>query len=277
MGALTINDMGAGPESSAPLCVEYPQFSPVPVPEGSDAVEAWIGTIQPFTDDESARGFLTSIEDDRELFISSGTVRTGLTRRKPHWADPLLLHMDVRCKILLLIQPYPAHPRAYLLNPRFPEHYSWVHPHPRFDFSIRWQNKIVPGLCVYSASEFQLSPGTDRNTQFLDQAVLYVARHLIWLRTRQLYRGFPPRGVLLHTPRPGELIPDDRPVVIAAAHRREKPILDYWAGYWAGPVAHAMSPAEHLKSIRPTHECWCTSGLPYGKCHRSPDEIATTR
>ena len=260
------------PLKAVPLSLFYPQFTQVVVPGGADADSAWIGEIQPFTSDTAARAFLHDIEAGKSIWVSGGRVQ----ERGPsgiHWADPLLLNMTARCKLLILTRRFPAHPRAYLLNPEFPEHYSFTHPHPRFDLTITWEGKKVPGLCVYSAAEFKFDPKEERNRQFLDQVTLYVARHLIWLRTRQLFRGFPPKGQLLRVLLPGDQIGDDRPVLRQPAFGNNKPIFDFWAGYWPGGTALAFDPATHLSRIKPHHECWCGNGKLYGMCHR-PEDVA---
>jgi hypothetical protein len=254
------------------LSADYPQFTRVIVPEGSNADSAWIGEIQPFASDDVAKAFLHRIETSGPIWVSSGRIRKEISG-KPHWADPLLIGMGVRCKLLILMQPAPAHPRAYLLNPVFPEHYSLVHPHPRFDQMIVWNHKNVPGLCIYSAPEFQYDPMRERISQFLEQATLFVARHLIWLRTRQLLRGFPPTGTLLRVLRPGEALLNDKPVLVQPAVGTGKPLLDYWAGYWPGPIAHASNAATHLSIIRSHYECWCGTGVAYGACHRPADLV----
>jgi hypothetical protein len=257
-------------QSATSLSADYPQFTRVIVPEGSNATSAWIGEIQPFTSNDIAKAFLHKIETNGPIWVSSGRIREE-SLGKPHWADPLLVGMDVRCKLLILMQPSPAHPRAYLLNPLFPEYYSVVHPHPRFDQMVVWDYKNVPGLCIYSAPEFRYDLKRERMSQFLEQATLFVARHLIWLRTRQLFRGFPPTGTLLRVLRPGEILLNDKPVLIHPAVGAGKPTLNYWAGYWPGPTSHAFNAATHLRTIRTHHECWCGTGVSYGACHRPED------
>lgn len=258
------------PQFAAPLSSEYPQFTRVVLPGGSNAESAWVGEVQPFASDVAARAFLHDVEAGRTIWVSSGRIQEK-TAAGVHWADPLLTGMSVRCKLLILVQPAPAHPRAYLLDPYFPEHYSVIHPHPRADLTIEWSGKRVPGLCVYSAAEFAFDPSRDRSSQFLDQATLYVARHLIWLRTRQLFRGFPPKGILLRAPLPGEQVFIDKPVMRQAATGNASPIIDYWRGYWPGATAVAFDAGTHLSRIRPNQECWCGAGEPYGVCHRPAD------
>lgn len=260
------------PQVAASLSSEYPQFTRVLPPTNSDAESAWIGEIQPFTSDIAARAFLHKIEKEDPIWISSGRIREE-SLGEPHWADPLLVGMSIRCKLLILIQATPSHPRAYLLSPLFAEHYSLVHPHPRSDQTVVCDGKNVPGICIYSAPEFKYEPTRERNSQFLDQATLYVARHLIWLKTRQLFRGFPPHGTLLKVLTPGEMLLSDKPTLIRPAMGNAKPILDYWTGYWPGPTSQAFNSATHLRSIRASQECWCGSGVLYGTCHRPGDLI----
>lgn len=259
------------PHTAASLSSEYPQFTSVQLPIGSTAESAWIGEIQPFASDDSARTFLHEIEAGKPIWLVGGRIQEA-PPSKTHWADVMLTNMSLRCKLLVLIQPTPAHPRAYLLRPLFAEHYSYVHPHPRSDQQIEWDNRKIPGLCIYSASEFKYDPHRERNAQFLDQVTLYIARHLIWLRTRQLFRGTPPNGIVLRMLLPGDMLFNDKPAIVQPGIGDRKPVLDYWAGYWPGPTALAFNAATHLKSIRSHHQCWCGSGIAYQDCHRLADQ-----
>jgi hypothetical protein len=101
----------------------------------------------------------------------------------------------------------------------------------------------------------------ERSAQFIDQVSLWVARHLIWLRTRRLYRNSLGGISEIFVPMPGE------PVGYAS------PSGQFWRGHWAGPRARATTAAEHVRSISPNTECWCGSGTNYGGCHR-PREAA---
>lgn len=265
------------PQTAAPLSLEYPQFTQVIPPEKSKAESAWIGEIQPFASDKAALAFLHKIEKAEPIWVSSGRIREEVCLGEAHWADPLLVGMSIRCKLLILVMPAPSHPRAYLLSPLFSEHYATVHPHPRFDQSIVWDGRKVPGLCIYSASEFKYDAARERNSQFLEQVTLYVGRHLIWLKTRRLLRGYPPNGVLLKILMPGEPLYVDDFIQRQAAIGGGKPILDYWTGYWPGPTARSFNAATHVKTIRAHDECWCGSGIGYGACHRPTDLISQSQ
>lgn len=264
------------PFPAASLSQDYLQFTRVRTPGSSSAESAWIGEIQPFASNECARAFLHDVENGKEVWLSGGRIREASSIGS-HWADPLLVGMSVKCRLLVLVQPGPAHPRAYLLRPLYAEHYSYVHPHPRFDQQIEWRGAKISGLCIYSASEFEYDPDRERISQFLDQVTLYVARHLIWLRTRRLLRGVPPGGEVLRMLRPGEMLVDDRPVVVSPARGSQKAVWDYWSGYWPGPIAEAFNPKTHFRKIHPHKECWCGSGLIYESCHRPSDAAAAVR
>jgi hypothetical protein len=260
------------PARTAPWLNDYPQFETAPIPEKSGAVSAWRGKIKPFNSGPSARAFLRDAEAGEEIWISAGQIKDSIPIGA-HWADEYLVGMDRECTVLILKMPAPAHPRAYLINPAFPEHYSWVHPHPRFNETIEWEKRRIPGLCVYSPPEFKYDESQDKMRQFLDQVTIFVGKHLIWLKTRQLFRGYPPEGELIAKRRPDEPIISDFPVKVGrSTDPNVKPIWDYWAGLWPGPVAAGRSPQTHLNTIAPDQECWCGRGVRYGNCHRTSDK-----
>jgi hypothetical protein len=257
---------------AAPLTPDYPQFVPVELPRDGISIAAWKGTIQPFADDETARSVLADVEAERTLFIAAGSIRGG-GKPVPHWANPLLVGMNLECEVLICIQP-EALPRAYLLKPRFEAYYDnlEIHPHPRGDQAINYAGARIPGLCVISGAEFVFDPHQNFHTQFLDQLTQYVAKHLIWLKTRRLYRLCEARKTDLYTPRPGEFINERPPTPqIVALPSGPKAVWDFWSGYWPGKGAKAMNPLEHVRQIRRNQRCWCGLAKLYCDCHRPLD------
>jgi len=257
---------------AAPLTPDYPQFVPVETPNDGITVSAWRGIIQPFMDDETARSVLADVEAERTLFIAAGSICGG---GKPvsHWANPLLVDMNVKCEVLICIQP-EALPRAYLLKPRFEVYYEnlEIHPHPRGDQAIKYAGARIPGLCVVSGAEFVFNPDQNFHTQFLDQVTQYVAKHLIWLKTRRLYRLCESRKTALYTPHPGEVICERPPTQhIVALPTGPVSVCDFWSGYWPGKGAKAMNPLEHIRQIRLNQRCWCGLAKEYAQCHRPLD------
>ena len=108
--------------------------------------------------------------------------------------------------------------------------------------------------------------------QFMDQLTIYLGKHLIWLSTRQLFRGYPPVGTLIGKREPGEVLMSDLPVLISRGNGHVKPVYDYWAGFSPGPVALGRDPASHLRTIPQDRECWCGTGVRYGLCHRVKEQ-----
>jgi hypothetical protein len=259
---------------AASIAVNYPQFRSVSVHADTKAHAAWEGTIQPFTSDNAARMFLRSMEADVRLGVSEGTLLCGDKAPNDfHWADPFLLGIAERCRVLVLSFAPPVHARSYLLNPEFSRAFLSYHPHPRADLEIRLDKRTLSGLCVYSAAEFNFGGEVDLIVEYLDQASLFVARHLIWLRTRRLHRFVGGKRQLIYSPKPGELIVDTEVGIRNAVMASVKiPEPQFWDGYWPGRVARA-SGREHLSFIKPDKECWCGSGQPYGSCHRPVEEL----
>lgn len=257
---------------SAPLTRDYPQFFRTANPNDGLTIEAWKGVIQPFADDATARSVLADVEANRQLYISAGSIRNS-SALADHWANPLLVGMDIACEVLICIQPH-AFPRAYLLSPRFARHYDspQIHPHPRGDQTVEYEKAQIPGLCVVSGSEFQFDSEQNFHTQFLDQVTQYVAKHLIWLKTRRLYRFSGTGKSILYTPRPGEVIFDHPPKQhVICLPTGPIGVVDFWSGYWPGKSARATTPLEHIRQIRKVQRCWCGVDQPYGDCHFASD------
>jgi hypothetical protein len=160
------------------------------------------------------------------------------------------------------------HPVAFSLRPEI----SWYrfpgHPHLRIDIPLQYGGRTLHGLCVYSAADFAYGRDVPRIVQFADQVSGYLARHLVWERTRRL-EDF--AGRILYQPKPGELILDTEPQM---QPRESLPFLKHpkrhperlWRGHWLGKSAPA-GPQLHLATIRPSQECWCGSGKRYKLCH----------
>ena len=256
------------------LTPDYHQFVQVEPPADGLTVSAWRGVIQPYLDDAAARSILCDIEAERTLWISSGSIRPG-TSTESHWAHPLLVNMATACEVMVCTQT-DAVPRAYLLSPRYKMYYAdtTVHPHPRGDQIINYDGGPLPGLCVFSSAEFRFVEDVDYYTQFLDQLTQYVAKHLIWLRTRRLYRKIGNVIAPLYQPLPGEKIVESAPSFRQVQTPSGlKLAMDFWSGYWPGRPAKAITPAEHLRQIKPTQPCWCGRHKLYGECHRNSDSV----
>jgi hypothetical protein len=268
MGALLVASSAYLPvlPSAALEIPDYPQFERIPVPAGSGASCAWIGTIQPFYDDAAGRAFLRCVESGLPFDVIEGTIIAKQESNAEHWADPWLVEMGMRFRLIVLEFIGSEHPKAYALQPEISRSSHPLHPHLRTDKVIIVGRRELPALCVYSGAAFSYSPEWPRIVQFLDQTTAFIGRHIIWLKTRiEIPARF---GGTFRVPSPGEPIFDHLPRVetdpIASIRPRS---FARWYGYWPGPVAPSGI-SEHLRTIRPSSECWCCSGKKYGECHR---------
>ncbi|MGD0097988.1 MAG: SEC-C domain-containing protein [Terracidiphilus sp.] len=261
MAAPVLSPLSLVPRDAAPELTDYPQFKPCDSPEESGAIRAYKGYIRPFSDDQTARDILRAIESHIPLQISEGRLSLESSHIQKHPFEDFLVGMAVPFVIMVVEFKGTEHPRAFLLRPRMVPRYS-LSPHLRTDKSVRIDGRSQPALCVYSGSLFQYRTDRDPLEQFLDQTSTYLAKYLIWLRTRQLFFDSPD-GMrhFVYKRKPQETFTE-----IDLVQSRDL----YWDGYWPGPIAPSW-PAQHLATIKREDECWCWSGKPYGDCCRAID------
>jgi hypothetical protein len=268
-----------GSESSEqPVDRFYRSFFEAEPPPGSSVSKAWRGTIQPFASDEIAKKLLRHLDRDLPVDVDHGELRPikGAESVIEHWLEPMLVQMTTRFSILVLDYGNDQHPRGFSLRPRISTSVFPGHPHLRLDQSIVQCGYELQALCVYSAAEFRYSTVAPRIVQYLDQIAIYLAKHLIWMRTRRLYEVA--TGTLLYAPIEGQIVIDTEPRSakhIFGISREWKEATKVWRGYWPGTIAPSGAPA-HVKTISRTAQCWCGSGRSYGLCHR-PFEVSQAR
>jgi len=250
----------SAPPTAAPDLSDYTQFVARSVPEGSGAVRAYEGFIRPFSDDATARRVLRAIEEGVPLQVCGGRLDVELSEEKDHPHDTYLIDMAEPFTILLLEFPESEHPRTYLLDPPMVPRLSQCH-HLRGDKPIQVDGGPLAALCVYSGTVQRFDGSRSRLEQQLDQTATYLAKYLIWLRTRQLYRRTNEGPKLVRRRAPHGKI------TLAEALRAQDL---FWDGYWPGPCAPSGA-AAHLATIKPEEECWCWSGKAYGECCRPGD------
>ncbi|MGD0735204.1 MAG: SEC-C domain-containing protein [Terracidiphilus sp.] len=253
------------PLPAASGIADYPQFTAFSVPYEIGARSAYKGFIRPFSDDATARRVLQAFEEELPVQVSGGRLEAYATVLKPHKYDDLLVGMTVPFTILLLEFSGTEHPRAFLLDPPTIPGLSQS-PHLRTDKPVEIDGKSYPALCVYSGSLYQYESDRSRLEQFLDQTATYLAKYLIWLRTRKLCRS------TSHGPEP-VLSRIQTGTVHLTEQQRSRGL--FYAGYWPGRSAPA-GPMAHLATIKPDDQCWCWSGDNYGDCCRPRDLAAKT-
>lgn len=224
-------------------------------------MRAFRGFIRPFSDNHTACDVLRAIEANVPLHTSGGRLSAEAPHLQRHSFEDYLIEMAVPFTILVLEFDGTEHPRAFLAEPRMVPRFSMC-PHIRTDKSVRINGLLEPALCVYSGSCFKYEAGRDRLEQFLDQTTTYMAKYLIWLRTRQLFRhsDYGTRQ-FVYKRKPDEPVSEIETLLSRNI---------YWDGYWPGRCAPFGS-TQHLATIKRGDECWCWTGKRYADCCRSRD------
>lgn len=255
----------------------YPSFFEAEPPKGSLASKCWCGMFQPFADGDAARILLRHLDRDQPVAISQGTLSVTTDANFPtHPMEPMLIDMTVQFSVLILGYDNGQHPRAFCMTPRISSAVFPGHPHLRLDQTIEHHGHELTALCIYSAAEFKYAAGLPKIVQYLDQTAIFLAKHLIWIRTRRLYEAA--TGRQLYALPAGQLIIDAEPPVakyVFGASREFKTPPRIWQGFWPGTTA-ASGARAHTETINRVAECWCGSGELYGVCHR-PLEAASLR
>src|SRR6266568_387500 len=262
------------PNSDEPLDQYYRSFFEMEVPPGTSASQAWFGRIRPFKNDDDARKLLRLLDRNMQVDVDQGTLipASNAPDFPAHRLESLLASTGITFSLVVLNYE-KRHPEAYSVAPYIDRITHPGQPHLRLDRVLTHGGRKLPALCVYSAAEYRYSANVPRLVEFLDQTATYLAKHVIWLRTRQLYHGA--TGALLYAPRCGEVVVDlearDTDFVpgVCRTCRQSRRI---WYGYWAGTSA-PMGSKEHVSTIQPHSPCWCGSGQQYRFCHK-PGEVA---
>ena len=267
-----IQNIGEVDKSAFP---EYPQFTATIVPgplrlatnsvsglivEQMTPARVWQGIIVPFETDADARLALRILAVDGAIPVHGGTLRpSARTHLAKHPAEFRLTATDLAFDVLVVEFDAPAHPWAFSLSPSIFQPYPGYHPHLRMDRSLCLPSKELHALCVYSSAEFAFDLSRAIVPQFIDQVAIFLAKHVIWLRTLRL---FGMDGVMIHDGIDMSTLMSTLPAEsvwsIVPAARNE------WMGLWPG--SSALSGAAHL-SLDTERECWCGKGKLYKDCH----------
>jgi hypothetical protein len=252
----------AAPVAPAPPIPAYPQFVETVLPDGCAAVRAYRGTIRPFSDDATARRVLRAITANEPLCVSAGRLDSSAANLPIHRWEDYLVDMPVPCTVVVLEFLGSKHHSAYLIDPIQVPRFS-ANRHTWGKSKVVIDDQAIPELCVYSGNLFKYDPACDRLPQFLNQLSTYLAKHLIFLRTRMLYR-LHKDGTLHMVKRRKPWEPVRRGVPTLGEQLR-------WLGFWPGQAA-PQGAAEHLRTVDPDGECWCNSGLLYRDCHMKQEQ-----
>jgi hypothetical protein len=255
------------PAVPAPPIASYPQFYESAIPEGSGASHAYRGFIRPFSDDANAKRVLRSIDAHQPLSVSSGRLDSDADHLPLHPLGDYLVNMAIPLTVVVLEFAGKRHPSAYLVDP-LPVRRLSANAHIWWNKALIIDGEAVPELCIYSGNLFTYDSGFERLPQFLNQLSTYLAKHLIFLRTRMLHR-LQKNGTarLVRKRRPEE------PITLNSIKLFDNLL---WFGKWVGKIAPNGS-LMHLRTVDPNGECWCNSGEIYKNCHQSQDFAAYRR
>ena len=246
--------------SAAPELEIYDQFRSCALPEKSGASRAYLGFIRPFSEDAIAVRVACALDRDLPVQVDAGRLDVSESGAPQLPFEKVLIKMALPFSVLALEFADSRRPRTYLVDPPIVPRVSDPE-HLRLDQCITVNGVVLPALCVYSGSLLEFTGDRTHVEQVLDQTAIYLAKYLVWLKTRRLYRRTATGIELVRERRPGEQ-------ALAAAIERSNDL--FWRGYWPGRCAPS-SPAGHLATIRPENECWCWSGKRYGECCRDKD------
>lgn len=267
------NSLGkAGP----PAFPEYPQFMPAQSPgplhltsrthDDQPTIEevipsrAWQGLIAPFASDEEARLALRMLAADEPISVHGGTLLPTPTagKLKRHPMEHRIIGTGLIFDILVTEFETTPHPWVFSLSPPISQSQQKFHPHLRSDRSLQLRSKELHGLCIYSAAEFSFKPDRHPLPQFLDQVSIFLGKHVIWLKTLQLFnRG----GKCIHDGIDMNTFMSTIPADAIWSISPAEP--NFWRGFWPGRSA-ANGPGHLL--LNPAGECWCGKGKPYKDC-----------
>lgn len=266
---------------SSAVAEHYPHVAPADPPAGSGAVRAWTAQIQPFPSGCDVSHIVSDLDQDALVYVSDGNLLHDPDCGRRHTAlgsQDRLVRMDVTFEVLALEFAQRRHPQAYCLSPEISRvNFPW-HPHLRDDLGI-WVKRFLPALCIYFAPDNVYDDAQDRLVQFFDFASIWLAKHLVWMRTLNtvdlrtgeiIYR--PPdsaASVDLIGPRwPAGINPD-----LQTCFRTNLQARNYGAvGTWIGSY-RSHDKMVTLSTVSPEQECWCGVGKPYGSCHRHSDVL----
>lgn len=270
---------------------DYPQFSPTDPPDSSGAVRAWKGIIRPFPSVAELGPIIADLEQGRIVDIEVGGGLVHSNQCTSHHGTPVFLSRLVRMQedfsVVVLEFNYGKHRQAYCLSPEISRRTLPWHPHLRDDLP-GWFGRWLPAICPYRSDEVSISPGVDGMVKYLDYVSIYLAKHLIWLRTADFKcktDGYHPR--IVYTPpngmgwlhgvngiHVGKELYDTRytstEITRILASSINGGAVHGWEGIWVGDSAPHDLPT-YVATILPASQCHCGSGKRYAACHRKED------
>ena len=162
--------------------------------------EIWTGFIQPYAhcDLPETALIIDDLYAGAPVCVQHGSLSHDPSCRRPHTSMSLLTTMHVlNCMdtaqnelfaIRVVVPPAPRHPKAIALYPEISADSYPDHPHLfRQDRRPgRPQSTEPDALCTYRPGSGEWSRATSSMTTYIDFVALFLAKHVVWRRTRAI-------------------------------------------------------------------------------------------
>ncbi len=162
----------------------YPQFNRVLHARFDGVVGAWRGSVSPFDSVSDVAAIYSALKNDEVVNIQAGRLR-HLQNRCADARDKYLaylINMEVEFSLLALEFSGGRHSEVYCVTPEISRQRFPFHPHLRDDRSVFWGGRFIQALCTDYAPDRACNSLLDS----LDYATIFLAKHLVWVRTRRL-------------------------------------------------------------------------------------------
>jgi hypothetical protein len=158
-----------------------------------DAPESLIGTIRPFAliGDEDMFATIDDLAADEVVLVHRGSLLHNPSCQRAHrrltYADRLIGVQSDAFSIRVILWPPPVHPKAVALYPEISCAAFNDQPHlfraESYPGMPELSNPMPDALCTYRPGDGEWSWRTHDLVQFLDFAVIYLAKHAVWVRS----------------------------------------------------------------------------------------------
>jgi hypothetical protein len=177
---------------------DYPGFVRTSPPFNGDGDETWQGVIRPYAacNERDLMLVLDDLQAASSVCIRRGTLSHDPNCGREHTAIPVAQGMAVLKRmggfdaeaftIRVVVPPAPRHPKAIAI---YPEISAESHPkHPHLFRHDRRPGSLCSGgsdaLCTYRPGSEDGDLATSSMTTYLDYVALFLAKHVVWRRTR---------------------------------------------------------------------------------------------
>jgi hypothetical protein len=157
-----------------------------------DAIEAWEGFIRPFLGcgDDAVALVLDDLRAGASVLVGGGSLSHATSCGREHCRPSCLAKMTgagAECfRVRVLVWPPPRHPKIFAIYPEISKARYARHPH-LFQHApvcgVPGSLVLPDALCTYRPGDGEWSWDTGDLVTFLDYASIFLAKHVVWVRT----------------------------------------------------------------------------------------------